>query len=279
MAQAWAQSYESLGTDARANRLADLLTTGKPCRGADIVATVRSAGQDGLVNVAVRLAGVAWRSGPPGSDRSWWRSLAEAGEDAAIAGGDVDGLVELLRLSGAAYAKAGDSHVADRQWRRAFAIAEQLGDQERAAELLRAVGDLRRATGSFGRALTVFHELVSLREEQGDQLGLAEALAEITTTMIQADRHADAGHFLQRACEVLPPARGPRHARALMTLGRCWDRLGEPASAMPCYSQALAELIDVDDGAAEQARELLAAAANARAAIRGDGSTGRSATG
>jgi hypothetical protein len=61
-------------------------------------------------------------------------------------------------------------------------------------------------------------------------------------------------------------------------LGRCWDRLGEPASAMSCYSQALAELIDVDDDAAEETRKLLAAAAKARA-TRGSGGTGHSATG
>jgi tetratricopeptide (TPR) repeat protein len=270
-------------------RFANHLTRARECRGVDVVATVRAAARHGLAGVAIRLAAVTWRAVPPGADRTWWRSLAEAGEDAAIEGGVPDGLVELLHLSGTTYARAGDIHAADRQWRRAFALTERVGDRERSAELLRAVGDLRRSTGSFGRALTAFHELVGLREEQGDRLGLAEALTEVAVTMLQAGRRADAGHFLQRAGEVSPPAGTleepalSRHATTLVTLGRCWDQLDEPVSAMPCYSKALAELIDVDDGAAEEVRELLAAASARRrdepVATRGRGSAGHRATG
>ena len=100
-------------------------------------------------------------------------------------------------------------------------------------------------------------------------LGLAEALTGMAATMVEAGRQ-DARHFLQRASEALPLADDlpepalARHAKTLVSLGRSWERQGASAPAMDCYSQALAELIDIDNAAADETRALLADAARAR---------------
>jgi tetratricopeptide (TPR) repeat protein len=252
-------------------------------RGAAIVAAVRAAGRHGLAELGIALAAAAWQAALPGGDRDWWRQLAKAGEDVAIEARNPVALVGPLETSGAAFARAGDTHLADRQWRRAFALTEQLGDRERSAALLGEIGLLRRTSGSFGRALTAFYELVAVRQELNDQLGLADALTELATTLMRADRATDARHYLERAEEALPhsdaiqgaiedgieSAARVRHAQILIKLGRCWDQQKEPAASMSCYSRALAELIDVDDETAAVARSSLAAAARARATQAG----------
>lgn len=255
-------------------------------RGRAIVATVRAAGRHRRITLATTLAATTWRRMAPSIDRTWWHALAEASEGVAIEAREPSVLVVLLHESGAAFARAGDSFVADRQWRRAFALTEQLGGHERSAALLKLIGDLRRANGSFGRALTIFHELVKLREDLGDQLGLADALAELATTMMCARRGSDAKYYLRRAAETLPlgedlpPQARIERANALVKIGQGWDRQGSYAAAMSCYSRALAELVDLDDEIAAKARALLAAAARARAgkpkvATRGRGSATR----
>lgn len=238
--------------------------------GMAIVAAVRAAGQHGLVVPAIDLAAGTWRVLAPSEDRGWWPRLADAGEDVAIAGRTPHGLVELLTCSGTAYARAGDTTAADDQWRRAFALTQELGDHDRAALLLHRVGDLRRTTGSLGRALTAFFELVRVRTDQGDRLGLAEALTEVGATMLRTDRRLDAEYFLRRACEALPdgPHAPARHAAALVNLGRAWDDQGTRAAAMRCYSAALAALVDVDDRAADEVRALLSAASRRTGAGR-----------
>jgi len=239
-------------------------------RGAEIVAAVRAAGRRRLVGPAIRLACATWAVVAPSADRRWWGELAEAGEDVAITGRDPEGLIELLHRSGTAFARAGDRTAADDQWRRAFALTQRLGDHDRSAHLLHLVGDLRRAGGSLGRALTAFFELVRVHAEQNDRLGLAAALTEVGVTMARTGRVTDADYFLRRAGEALPsgadvpPSALLRHAATLVGLGRAWDGRGAHAAAMPCYSQALAELVDVDDYAAEDVRVLLAAAAERR---------------
>jgi hypothetical protein len=137
------------------------LRAGGVNRGAAIVAAVRAAGEHGLADLGIALAAAAWQAALPGGDRDWWRQLAEAGEEVAIEARESVALVGLLETSGAAFARAGDAHIADRQWRRAFALTERLGDRERSAALLGEIGLLRRTYGSFGRALTAFHELVA----------------------------------------------------------------------------------------------------------------------
>lgn len=230
--------------------------------GAEIVAAVRETGRHGRAAQAIDLALRTWRVLAPSQDRGWWGCLAEAGEDIAITGRTPEGLIELLVCSGGAYARAGDTTAADDQWRRAFALTQRLGDHDRAAALLHRVGDLRRTTGSLGRALTAFFELVRVRTEQGDRLGLAEALTEVGATMLRAGRIGDAEHFLRRAWKALPanPPAPVRHAATLVNLGRAWEERGAHATAMRCYSPALAALVDADDRAADEVRALLAAA-------------------
>ncbi|MGB3442663.1 MAG: hypothetical protein WBA97_28300 [Actinophytocola sp.] len=235
-----------------------------------IVATVRAAGRHRQVALAATLADTTWQKLAPTVVQRWWHALADAGETVAIEAREPSWLVDLLHGSGVAFARAGDTFIADRQWRRAFVLTDQIGDRERSAVFLEMIGVLRRTSGSFGRALTVFHELVRLREDLEDQLGLAGALTELATTMMQADRMVEARHYLDRANEALPvgddlpPQARKRHAKTLMKIGRGWDQQAAPAVAMSCYSRALAELIDLDDETAARARASLAAAAAAR---------------
>lgn len=271
MVEPWAGDDVAALVDAHLETLAgDHLVRIPAARGAEIVAAVRAAGRHRLVTPGIDLARTTWAVVAPSADRQWWRALADAGEDIAITGRDPEGLIELLHRSGTAFARAGDRTAADDQWRRAFALTQRLGDHDRSARLLHLVGDLRRAGGSLGRALTAFFELVRVRAEQDDRVGLAAALTEVGVTMARTGRLTDADYFLGRARKALPRATGlppsalVRHAATLVALGRAWDGRGAHAAAMPCYSQALAELVDVDDYAAEEVRVLLAAAAARR---------------
>jgi hypothetical protein len=281
-----ADRVESAHAIAHVERVADhllgVLTDARRAddatRGPVVVATVRAAGRYRLSGLATAVAGAAWRHLPAGlpvhGDRTWWQQLAEAGEEAATAAREPVELIGLLDSSAAAFARAGETHAADRQWQRAFALADQLGDHERSATFLHRLGALRRTAGSFGKALTAFHELVAVRQHLHDRLGTADALTELATTMVRAGRGPEARHFLRQAEDAIPDVADPAQAdraeqgRALIRLGRCWDQQEAPAAAMACYSKALAALIDVDDAAAEVARTSLAAAARARAGQR-----------
>jgi tetratricopeptide (TPR) repeat protein len=229
-------------------------------QGGEIVAALRALASSRPAE-SVALAREVWRTlSTVPSSQEWWQDLADVGEDAAIAARRPAELIELLRDSGTALANAGEGFRADRQWRRAYALTEQVGDRERSAELLLLVGHLRRAKRAFGRALTVFHELVSLRQETGDEPGLAEALTELAVTLVEAGRETEARHFLDRAGSVMTSGESGRHTAALISLGRAWERAGSPAKATVFYGRALAALIDVDDDAAAEVRTLLLAA-------------------
>ncbi len=244
----------------------------RPCvlgarEGTAIVATVRTAARYDLPSVALRLAMSAWRAVTPTGDRRWWHSLADEAEAIAIAEHSPDRLIELLDVSGSAIAEAGDTDVADNRWRRAWALTERLGERSRSADFLARLGALRRTAGSLGGALTIFQELVRLRAEQGDQLGLAEASTEMATTLMKANRLADADEMLDQAADVLPPTdvlAGPtlvRRAKILITIGRSWEQRGARPKAVSYYRRALDETPDLDDELAEKARGLLGATA------------------
>ena len=241
-------------------------------QGAEIVAVVRALASTRPAQSVV-FARAVWRTlSTPSSPavQEWWQELADAGEDAAIATRTPGELIDLLQESGDALANAGESFRADRQWRRAYALTEKLGDRERSAELLLRVGRLRRGKGAFGRALTVFHELVSLRQDTDNEPGLAEALTELGITLFDAGRDTEARHFLERAGSVMSPGddavvpTSARRTEVLIAIGRAWEHAHAPAKAMVHYGRALAALIDVDDVAADEVRTMLAAARDSR---------------
>ena len=256
-------------------------------RGAEIVAAVRARARTRPQD-AVDFARETWcalSSPPPTQHQPWWQDLADGGEAAAIDARLPGGLIDLLWESGNALANAGELFKADLQWRRAFMVAERAGDRERSADMLLVVGRQYRATRWFDKALTAFHELVSLRKEADDELGCGEALTELAVTLIDVDRGSDARHFLDRAGSILAmpaspidspadspidgPVDGPtpaltRQTTALVSLARAWDRLGETRKAVMFYGQALAALIDVDDVAAAEVRVAFAAVAAKR---------------
>jgi tetratricopeptide (TPR) repeat protein len=244
--------------------------------GAEIVVAVRALAATRPAE-AIALAHEVWRTlstAPDVACRGWWQDLADVGEDAAIEARLPAEFIELLWESGSAFENSGEGFRADRQWRRAYALTEQDGDRERSAELLLQIGRLRRAKQAFGRALTVYHELVSLRQETGDEPGLAEALVELAVTMIEAGRDTEARHYLDRASSMMAPedpanmsaagSTSQRHTAAHISLGKAWDLAGSPAKATLYYGYALAALVDVDDQAAEDVRTLLTAAAARR---------------
>lgn len=240
-----------------------------PHRGATIIAAVTAAGRLNLVDEALALTVRTWRATTPTNDRAWWHTLADVSEEIATEARKADRLIELLQESGAAYARAGAGHRADRQWRRAFALTDATHDHARSATLLLLIGERRRAAGLFGQALTIFHELIRLFTDTNDQLGLAEALVEMTVTLLRGGRRDDAEHYLGRAVDTLAteepsPTEVTRHTQALVRIGQLWEELASPGKAVSVYSSALAMLVDVDDEAADDVRDLLAAASKAR---------------
>ncbi|GAB1512548.1 hypothetical protein [Actinophytocola sp. KF-1] len=237
-------------------------------RQAAIVAAVAAAGRLNLVDEALTLAMQTWRATTPRGDWAWWHTLAHVSEEIATEAHEADRLIDLLQESGTAYTRSGAGHRADRQWRRAFVLADATHDRRRAAALLLLICERRRSARLFGQALTVCHELIRLYDDTDDHLGLAEALTETAVTLLRGGRRDDAGHYLDRALDTLvidapSPREVSRHAQQLVTIGLLWEELGSPATAMPVYSRALAELVDVDDEAADDVRDLLAAVSSA----------------
>ena len=238
-------------------------------RGATIIAAVTAAGRLKLVDEALALTVRTWRATTPTNDWAWWHQLAHVSEEIATEAREADRLIELLQESGAAYARTGAGHRADRQWRRAFSLTDATYDHARSAELLLLIGERRRTAGLLGQALTIFHELIRLFTDTNDRLGLAEALIEMTVTLLRAGRRGDAEHYLGRAIDTLTaeepsPTEVTRRTQALVRIGRLWEQLGSPGKAVPLYSSALAMLVDVDDETADEVRALLAVASRAK---------------
>jgi tetratricopeptide (TPR) repeat protein len=227
----------------------------------EVVAAVLACDRDGERGRGTRLAAAVWPAAGRGRDPGWWTELAEAGEALAIADRDPGMLADLLHRSATTFASGGDRLRAEERWVRALAVARRERLPAREQEVLRALGDLYREWGRLSKALDAYLGLVDLRRDAGDPAGTADALATVGATMHAAGRLGSATEYFDRADEVLSEASGApeAHARVLVWCGRTRWEQGQHGAARRRWSRALAMLVDVDDAAANEVRDLLAA--------------------
>jgi tetratricopeptide (TPR) repeat protein len=260
--------------DARIFELIDAVSL-EPARVAgwlaDHRAEVLAAVRDSAPGTGIRLAVAVWPVAGLVPDPLWWAELAEAGEALAIADRDPAMLVDLLHGAATTFAEHGDRLRAEERWVRALAITRRDGMRDRGETVLCALGALYRDWGRLGKALDAYLGLVDLRREVGDPTGIADALAEVGTTMHATGRLPSATDYFDRADEAMravteadaaAPEVGPEllaaHARILVWCGRTRWEQGEHGTARRRWSRALAMLVDVDEDAANRVRALLA---------------------
>jgi tetratricopeptide (TPR) repeat protein len=228
--------------------------------GAEVVAAVLACDRDGQRGHGTRLAAAVWPAAGLVRDPAWWTELAEAGEALAIADRDPRALVDLLHRGATTFAEGGDRLRAEERWVRALGITRRDGLDDLGQAVLRALGDLYRDWGRLSKALDAYLGLVDLREDAGDPAGIADALTSVGATMHAAGRSRSATEYFDRADEVLSEVAGAQeaHARVLVWCGRTRWEQGQHGAARRRWSQALAILVDVDEAAAGEVRELLA---------------------
>jgi tetratricopeptide (TPR) repeat protein len=225
---------------------------------AAVVAAVRACDQDEAAGIT--LASAVWPVAGDVPDPDWWAELAEAGEALAIAAREPATLVDLLHAAATTFARHGDRLRAEERWVRALAITRRDALRERGAAVLSALGGLYRDWGRLSKALDAYLGLVDLRRDADDEVGAADALAEVGVTMYAAGRPRSAMDYFDRAEETMRKAgvAADAHARVLVWCGRTRWEQGEHGAARRRWSQALAMLVDVDEAAANQVRALLA---------------------
>jgi len=227
---------------------------------AEVVAAVLACDRGGQRRHGTRLAAAVWPAAGLVRDPDWWTELAEAGEALAIADRDSGALVDLLHRGATTFAEGGDRLRAEERWVRALAITRRDGLSDLGQAVLRALGDLYRDWGRLSKALDAYLGLVDLRQDAGDPAGTADALASVGATMHAAGRLRSATEYFDRADAVLGEVAGApeAHARVLVWCGRTRWEQGQHGAARRRWSQALAMLVDVDEDAANEVRELLA---------------------
>jgi tetratricopeptide (TPR) repeat protein len=233
---------------------------------AEVLAAVRACDREDARGMGTRLASAVWPAAGLVPDPRWWAELAEVGEALAIADREPAMLVDLLHGAAATFAEHGDRLRAEERWVRALAIIRRDGLRDRGEAVLCALGALYRDWGRLGKALDAYLGLVDLRRELGDPAGIADALAEVGTTMHAAGRLPSATEYFDRADEAMravtdaeaAPEAVTAHARILVWCGRTRWEQGEPGAARRRWSRALAMLVDVDEDAANRVRALLA---------------------
>jgi tRNA A-37 threonylcarbamoyl transferase component Bud32/tetratricopeptide (TPR) repeat protein len=101
---------------------------------------------------------------------------------------------------------------------------ERLGDDRLRARLLRAQGDIARARGKAGDALSLYHRGLTLLERSNVPPSVqAEALEQLGRIVEERGEYVSAGQYYERAVDLRQQQLGPLHpalASALAALGR-----------------------------------------------------------
>jgi tetratricopeptide (TPR) repeat protein len=197
----------------------------------------------------------------PEVDLAWCKELAEHGEEAALALGDHEGLLELLDLSAKSYYVRGAWQDAEAAWLGALSIVDDLGDVTRFVHFLNLLATTYRSWGRPHKTVDMLLEIASVQAREGDVLALAGTLAAVGTTFLDADGMGDAETYLRRADRLLHelPAEDAtvraRRAAVLSDLGRLHARRGAINSARTAYHEALVLALDIgDDALADRVR-------------------------
>lgn len=260
-------------------------TSGEPLTSAvrmDVLGVVQAANRYNHPHLAFRVARTVWQTltshaippavpgkdsgDSPGDDLGWCRQLADHGEEAAIALRDHEGLLDLLDLSAKVYSAHGRWPQAEAAWLGALSIVDDLDDSVRYVHFLQLLATNYRDWGRPHKTVDMLLEIVSVHERQGDVVALAETLAAVGVTFLDAGGTEDAEEYLGRANRLLqdlsPPTADARRRRAvvLSDLGRVRARRGRINSARTSYHEALVLALDIgDDALADRIRGMQAA--------------------
>jgi predicted negative regulator of RcsB-dependent stress response len=222
----------------------------------EIVAAIRAGARTGMRRAATSLASAAWRIASEVTDPLWWHALARHGE--AAAAGDPRALLNLLTLSAAVYAEAGDPKLlpkAETQCERAYGIAVALDDHDMATRALTALVTVFHDGDQPERAAETLLELANTHQTAGDDVARASALAALGTVMLDAGRAEFAETYLERADELLARADSPPpglRARVAELRGRALWAVGKTIRARRSFRQAHAMLDESDTTARER---------------------------
>lgn len=247
----------------------------------DVLGVVRAANRYHHPHLAFRVARTVWQTltshpltkaipgedaGENAEDLGWCGQLANHGEEAAIALRDHEGLLDLLDLSAKVYSAHDHWVEAEAAWLGALSIVDDLDDSARYVHFLRLLATNYRDWGRPHKTVDMLLEIASVHERQGDDVALAETLAAVGTTFLDAGAAADAEEYLGRANRLLQevspdtPATRRRRSVVLGDLGRVCARQGRINSARTSYHEALVLALDIsDDALAQRIRELQAA--------------------
>ena len=250
-------------------RIAAVVTSGDTSTSAvraDVLGVVKAANRYGHPHIAFRVARTVWQTPSTGVDLDWYRQLADHGEEAAIAIRDHEGLLDLLDLSAKVYSANAYWQGAEAAWLGALSIVDDLGDSARFVRFLRLLATNYRNWGRPHKTVDMLLEIVSVQERQGDVAALAETVAEVGATFLDAGGTEDAEEHLERAKRLLhedvPDGPDTRRRRAVVLgdLGRAHAGRGRINAARTSYREALVLALDIDDDAlAARIRELQAA--------------------
>ena len=153
--------------------------------------------------MALRLAGALWRFW---SQRGYWSEGRRWLEQALTAAPDAPRAVRAAALAGAGTLadEQGDFVEARRCFEESLALAQQIGDERRAARVLRSLGIVASNQNELDRAAEFFEEaLVSVRALQ-DQAAIGRCLNDLG---LVADRQGDHERAIAYYEEALALAR------------------------------------------------------------------------
>lgn len=225
-----------------------------------LLVAVRIGTQDGLHELAARLAAAVWEAAPDVLDLQRCQELSQWGEEASIRWQNPQFLATLLDHSARFLRRAEDLRGAEGQWIRALAIGRRLRDSKIAFAALESLGELYGEWGRPHRRLDAELELLAWQQRAGNELDVVRAQVRIGSTMLSVGRAGSAlEHFLQaeRGLSMLGDAAAQEHADVLIMLGRVHWQMGAAGTARRCFSQALTILVDLDAAAADRVRVLL----------------------
>ncbi|GAA1312438.1 ATP-binding protein [Saccharothrix xinjiangensis] len=208
----------------------------------NLVAAGRVAMDNGLAELAWHVSDVLW---PLFLLKKHYRDRLEVdrrGVEAARAWGNAFAEADMLKRLGRVSTTARRFAEAEDHLRSSIAIWERLDDPRGVCDTRELLALLYRDTGRVDEALEQFTALVGANEELGAGRPLGLSLINAGTTLVEAERAAEALPHLERAVQVFAGLEQPdpyNQARAVVALASAHCRAGDHPAALRHGTRAL----------------------------------------
>jgi adenylate cyclase len=147
----------------------------------------------------------------------------------------------VLRRLGTVYELLGEWQEAERRYRQAMALAEELGDVGERSWCETAMGELLRKQGQYEQAQTWLDRAYEGFTIVGDQAGVGQVLHSTGTIAAQRGAHEQAQHCYEQSLAIRRQVGDERRAAYLLgNLGILARQQGQPEQALSRYEEALA---------------------------------------